>query len=167
MGGRDARAVLLFVLVSLLAGSAYRAWIRPDGPTLVERVRAAAEASRLDGERDGDRDAARAGLSNAPQDEEGERARGGGGARRDAARRLPAPSFGALDPDRATAEEWERLPGIGPALAARIVADRAARGPFGGPEGLARVRGIGPRTVERLRPYFRSAPADSGSPIAN
>jgi competence protein ComEA len=167
MGGRDARAVLLFVIVSLLAGSAYRAWIRPEAPTLVERVRAAAEASRLDGERDGERATARAGRAEEPPGEEGERARGGPDARRTAASRLRAPALGALDPDRATAEDWERLPGIGPALAARIVADRAARGPFGGPEGLARVRGIGPRTVERLRPYFRSAPADSGSPIAN
>jgi DNA uptake protein ComE-like DNA-binding protein len=47
------------------------------------------------------------------------------------------------------------------------VADRDARGAFGGPEGLLRVRGIGPRTLERLRPYLRPAPADSASPFAN
>lgn len=159
MTGRDARAVLLFVLVSLLAGSAYRAWIRPEGPTLVERVRDAAEASRLEGERRAD-----------PADSanpERPAARDPGRERRTGSRGRPAPAFGALDPDRASAADWERLPGIGPALAARIVADRAARGPFGGPEGLSRVKGIGPKTVERLRPFFRSAPADSGSPIAN
>jgi competence protein ComEA len=75
--------------------------------------------------------------------------------------------LGELDPDRASAAEWERLPGIGPALAARIVADRAARGPFRGPEGLRRVRGIGRKTVDRLRPFLRQAPADSASPNAN
>jgi competence protein ComEA len=74
---------------------------------------------------------------------------------------------GALELDRATAPEWERLPGIGPSLAARIVADRAERGPFRSPEGLLRVRGIGPRTLERIRPYLAPAPVDSGSPIAN
>lgn len=55
----------------------------------------------------------------------------------------------------ASAAELELLPGIGPALAARIVADRAANGPFRSVEELARVRGIGPRTVERVRPYVR------------
>lgn len=159
MTGRDARAVLFFVIVSLLAGSAYRAWIRPEGPTLVERIRDAAEASRLEGERRAD--------SADSADPEAPPARDPGRERRAASRALPAPAFGALDPDRASAADWERLPGIGPALAARIVADRAARGPFGGPEGLSRVKGIGPKTIERLRPFFRSAPADSGSPTAN
>jgi competence protein ComEA len=156
---RDARAVLFFVLVSLLAGSAFRAWFRPEGPTLVERIRDAAEASRLDAERRVD--------SADSADPERPAARDPGRESRTVSRGLAAPAFGALDPDRASAADWERLPGIGPALAARIVADRTARGPFGGPEGLSRVKGIGPKTVERLRPYFRSAPADSGSPIAN
>jgi hypothetical protein len=39
MGGRELRAVLLFVLVSLAAGAAIRAWRWDGGPTLVERVR--------------------------------------------------------------------------------------------------------------------------------
>jgi competence protein ComEA len=76
-------------------------------------------------------------------------------------------ALGALDPDRATAADWERLPGIGPALAARIVADRGAHGPFGGVAGLARVRGNGPKTVERLRPYLRDPAVDSVPPNAN
>ncbi|HSQ59233.1 MAG TPA: helix-hairpin-helix domain-containing protein [Acidobacteriota bacterium] len=167
MGGREARAVLVFVLVSLLAGSAYRAWIAPERPTLVDQVRAAAEASRLDAERRGDAGPTEAARAGSPPHEDGDGPRGRGEARGDSPRRPLAPAFGALDPDRASAADWERLPGIGPALAARIVADRAARGPFGGPEGLARVKGIGPRTVERLRPYFRATPGDSGSPIAN
>jgi len=77
----------------------------------------------------------------------------------------PAP-LGRLDVDRATGAEFERLPGIGPALAARIIADRSSRGPFSTPEGLLRVRGIGPKTLDRLRPYLRPAVVDSASPFA-
>ncbi|MCL4212452.1 MAG: helix-hairpin-helix domain-containing protein [Gemmatimonadales bacterium] len=58
-----------------------------------------------------------------------------------------------LDLDVASAAELERLPGIGPALAARIVADRSALGPFGSLEGLQRVKGIGPALARRLQPH--------------
>jgi competence protein ComEA len=51
-----------------------------------------------------------------------------------------------VDLDRASAAELTRLPRIGPALAARIVADREARGPFGSLEGVRRVPGMGPAT---------------------
>lgn len=40
--------------------------------------------------------------------------------------------------------ELQRLPGIGPALAARIVAYREAWGPFGAIEDILEVSGIGP-----------------------
>lgn len=45
----------------------------------------------------------------------------------------------------------DTLPGIGPVTAERIVADRAASGPFASIDDLARVPGIGPATVEALR----------------
>ncbi|MGL4421098.1 MAG: ComEA family DNA-binding protein [Gemmataceae bacterium] len=45
----------------------------------------------------------------------------------------------------------QRLPGIGVALAGRIVAERANR-PFANLEELRRVSGIGPKTIEKLRP---------------
>lgn len=69
-----------------------------------------------------------------------------------------------VDVDRATVRELQRLPGVGPALAERIVADRQNAGAFGGTAGLARVRGIGPATLERLAPHltFTGAPADAG-----
>lgn len=68
-----------------------------------------------------------------------------------------------VDLDRADAVDLELLPGIGPALAARIVADRAANGPFGSPEALRRVRGVGPAIVEGIRPHVRGGPkADRG-----
>ncbi len=51
----------------------------------------------------------------------------------------------------ASAAELELLPQIGPTLAARIVAEREANGPFASLEDIERVRGIGPRTVEKIR----------------
>jgi competence ComEA-like helix-hairpin-helix protein len=59
-----------------------------------------------------------------------------------------------IDADRASARELERLPGVGPALARRIVADRESRGAFGGIEGLDRVAGVGPATLSRLAPHL-------------
>ncbi len=58
-----------------------------------------------------------------------------------------------IDVDRASAEELTRLPRIGPAMAARIVSDREARGPFGSLEALGRVSGMGPATLEELEPH--------------
>jgi competence protein ComEA len=54
----------------------------------------------------------------------------------------------------ATWVEWAQLDGIGETLARRIVADRAERGPFESPEDLLRVKGIGRKTVEKLRPFL-------------
>ncbi len=58
-----------------------------------------------------------------------------------------------LDINRATAEELERLPGIGPVLAARIVEYRRQHGQFQSVEELLEVRGIGPKRLEQIRPY--------------
>lgn len=58
-----------------------------------------------------------------------------------------------IDLDRASAEELARLPRIGPALAARIVAFREEHGPFGSLDGLDRVPGIGPTHMESVRPH--------------
>ncbi|MBI5482645.1 MAG: helix-hairpin-helix domain-containing protein [Deltaproteobacteria bacterium] len=69
--------------------------------------------------------------------------------------RLPALALRTLrvpiDPNRADEAELRALPGIGPALAKRIVESRRAQGPFATVEELRRVRGIGPRTLDRLR----------------
>jgi competence ComEA-like helix-hairpin-helix protein len=56
----------------------------------------------------------------------------------------------ALNVNRATVVDLEGLPGIGPSLARRIVADREARGPFATVQALDRVPGIGPALVGRL-----------------
>jgi competence protein ComEA len=54
--------------------------------------------------------------------------------------------------NEASAEELQRLPGIGPKLSQRIVEERQRR-PFKSVDDLDRVNGIGPKTIERLRPY--------------
>jgi competence ComEA-like helix-hairpin-helix protein len=56
----------------------------------------------------------------------------------------------ALNLNRATVVDLEALPGIGPSLARRIVADREARGPFATVQTLDRIPGIGPALVARL-----------------
>lgn len=58
---------------------------------------------------------------------------------------------GPLDLNKATAAELEKLPGIGPVLAARIVSWREAHGPFQSVEDLLAVPGIGPKVLEGLR----------------
>jgi competence protein ComEA len=54
----------------------------------------------------------------------------------------------------AAAEELQRLPGVGPVMASRIVAERQKK-PFQAPEDLRRVSGIGPKTLEKLRPLVK------------
>ena len=53
----------------------------------------------------------------------------------------------------ATRAELELLPGIGPSLAERIIAERDRSGPFTRIEDLGRVRGIGSKTIDRLRDH--------------
>lgn len=82
---------------------------------------------------------------------------GGEGGSRRARRPSPAPlavegrAAELVDLETASAREIERLPRIGPALARRIVEDRAAHGPFGSLEGLQRVRGVGPGVARQLQ----------------
>lgn len=61
------------------------------------------------------------------------------------------PASMLIDINTASADELETLPGIGPALAERIVAYRTEHGPFQSVDELAEVRGISPRMVEELR----------------
>ena len=60
------------------------------------------------------------------------------------------PTLVVVDVDVADSATLERLPKIGPALAQRIVSDRAVKGAFGSLRGLERVRGIGPKLAAGL-----------------
>lgn len=66
----------------------------------------------------------------------------------------PMTAGSLLDLNTATAAQLEHLPGIGPALAARIIADRTQHGPYATVDQLDRVKGIGPKTLEKLRPHI-------------
>lgn len=60
-----------------------------------------------------------------------------------------------IDADHAGAEDLGRLPGVGPALAKRIVADRESHGAFGGIAAFDRVPGVGPALLAKLGPHLR------------
>ena len=66
----------------------------------------------------------------------------------------PKPS-GPVDLNTGTVEQFDALPGVGPVMAAAIVAWRAANGKFTSVDQLAEVDGIGPARLERLRPLVR------------
>lgn len=66
-------------------------------------------------------------------------------------RRTPLEPGERVDPNRAPAIELARLPGVGPAIAGRIVEARDEGGPFRSPEDLLRVSGVGPATLARIR----------------
>jgi competence protein ComEA len=138
--------MLLVLLVGAAAlGLAVGHW-RRDHPDLVERL------ERVD--RDPEV------LAPAPAREERPRPgvrrdhEAGAATRRRAAPPLESPSNQPLDVNRATAAELARVPGVGPALAERIVHARDASGPFASVDDLRRVRGVGPAKLDRLRPLL-------------
>ena len=55
--------------------------------------------------------------------------------------------------NQASPQEFSVLPQIGPVLARRIVEDRDRLGHFPDVDALDRVHGIGPSTLEQIRPY--------------
>ena len=65
-----------------------------------------------------------------------------------------------IDLNTATARELELLPSIGPTMAERIIAYRETNGPFASIDDVENVPGIGPKTLESIRPMATVA----GSP---
>ncbi len=64
---------------------------------------------------------------------------------------LPAEGSTPVNVNTADYESLVALPGIGPALAQRIIAYREEHGPFASVEELQKVQGIGPRNLDEFR----------------
>ena len=61
------------------------------------------------------------------------------------------PELGRIDVNTATEKELRSVPGIGPVIAARIIAAR----PFRSADDLKKVNGIGDKNYAKIRPYFQ------------
>lgn len=142
------RQALAFLAGVALLGGSVQVWRTRDVQSNAAARLAVAGAERVDAQLNAV-DAARASR---PVKKRSTR-KGNAAARpaRGATKHLPeAPLL--VDVDVATAGELELLPRVGPALAARIVADRDSLGAFGSLEEFGRVRGVGPAMLRLLEP---------------
>jgi competence ComEA-like helix-hairpin-helix protein len=73
----------------------------------------------------------------------------------------PSREPGVIDLNLANHAELQRLPGVGPALAERIIEYREAHGPFRNVSQLTAVRGIGAKTLDRMRDQLRVSDSSS------
>jgi competence ComEA-like helix-hairpin-helix protein len=143
--------VLLILLTIAGLGLAIGHWrrARPDVTDYLEQLdRTPAPASSLATPRSEEV------ASSAPSPEPAPRRQRRGTAPSESPRPRSAPTdvpSDTIDLNRATTDELTRLPGVGPALARRIVDLRAAEGPFTQIDELGRVRGMSVRKVEKLR----------------
>jgi competence protein ComEA len=69
---------------------------------------------------------------------------------------------GTIAVDGAPAEDLGALPGIGPGMARRIVAERERKGPFRTLDALERVRGLGAARIRALEGFAHAGPAPPG-----
>lgn len=67
----------------------------------------------------------------------------------------PREFFYSIDINQASWVEWAQLDGIGEKLARRIVGDRTQNGPFKSIDDVARVRGLGIKLIDKLRPFLK------------
>lgn len=68
--------------------------------------------------------------------------------------KLKTPGEGIVHLNSADASELQRLPGVGPATAQKIVEYRTQIGRFTSPEQITEVKGIGPKKLEKMRPFL-------------
>jgi len=66
----------------------------------------------------------------------------------------PAATMAPIDVNAASASELAQLPGIGPEMAARLIAFRDANGAFASLDELADVAGMTPRRIDSITPYL-------------
>ena len=149
--------VLLILLVIAGLGLAIGHWrrARPDVADYLEQLdRAPTPTSSLGAPRPEN------GASSAPSSEPEPRRSRRGRAQSDSTRPRSSPTGAApdtIDLNRATPDELIRLPGVGPALARRIIDVRDAEGPFRQVDELGRVRGMSARRLEKLRAFVTIA----------
>jgi len=60
-----------------------------------------------------------------------------------------------VDLNRATISDLVQLPGVGEVIAKRIVDFREEHGPFKRVDDLMKVKGIGEKSLDKIRPYVR------------
>lgn len=65
------------------------------------------------------------------------------------------PVFAAVDVNSASAQQLEAVKGIGPAKARAIIDYRTRNGPFRSLDDLSKVDGIGPKSLEKMRPELQ------------
>jgi competence protein ComEA len=71
------------------------------------------------------------------------------------ASKTKAPAGGEIDINKASAEQLTRIPGIGKVMAERIILFREEHGPFRRVEDLLKIKGIGEKSLQKLRPYVK------------
>jgi competence protein ComEA len=69
--------------------------------------------------------------------------------------KLTTPGQGQINLNTASASELQRIPGIGPAMAERLIAYRQQNGAFHSVEDLLQVSGIGEKKFARIQPFVR------------
>lgn len=161
----EQKALLFLGAVALLGGAVRLIGGEADGPdpTAAERAALGAQVAAVDSAAAARRAERIAGKEGKPA-RSGSRRKGGKSAKAGKAGDPEAPGAseppgslrsprGKVDVDRATLEELDALPGVGPALAERIIADRRAHGSFGSLEALDAVSGVGPTLIKRLSPH--------------
>ncbi|MEN6357644.1 MAG: ComEA family DNA-binding protein [Armatimonadota bacterium] len=67
--------------------------------------------------------------------------------------KLSRPGEGVVHINSASSEELERLPGVGPSTAQKIIDFRTQSGGFKSPEQMLDVKGIGPKKWEKMRAF--------------
>jgi competence protein ComEA len=70
----------------------------------------------------------------------------------------PTESAARFDLNRAERSDLEQIPGVGPKLAQAIVDHRDEKGHFQSVEQLRDVKGVGPATYDKVRPFLRVEP---------
>ena len=64
---------------------------------------------------------------------------------------VPSTAAARVNINTASTDELDGLPGVGPATALKIVADREANGAYSSVDDLGRVAGIGPKRLDELK----------------